>query len=63
MNNNTAPARLDAEAVKTLNAAGLEVSGGWLKTPTGQRWHNAIVTLSKSDRLAQALASMQMLKG
>jgi len=33
--------------LQRLNAAGLELSSGWIKTAAGPRWHCLVVSLRK----------------
>ena len=49
--------------LQRLSAAGLELSGGWIKTPTGPRWHSLIVSLRYADTVQQRINAMKPLHG
>ena len=49
--------------LQRLSAAGLELSGGWIKTPTGRRWHCLIVSLRYADTVQRRINAMKPLQG
>jgi len=54
---------LNHAVLQRLHAAGLELSGGWIKTPTGPRWHSLIVSLRYADTVQRRINAMKPLHG